>query len=88
MTRLQVDLDDSPRGLGWMLRSRRGSSSGRWFGPRSYGHTGYTGTSVWVDPERRLVVVLLTNRVYRGRDPAGIAALRPRLHDAVVEAVR
>ncbi|MBN1641681.1 MAG: serine hydrolase [Anaerolineae bacterium] len=87
MTRVQVNVDDNPRGLGWVLRSQAGSSSGRWFGPRSYGHTGYTGTSVWVDPDRRMVVVLLSNRVYGGRDPAGIAALRPRVHDAVVEAV-
>ncbi len=88
MTRTQVNLDDNPRGLGWLQRSRGGSSSGQWFGPRSYGHTGYTGTSLWVDPERALVVVLLTNRVYYGRDPAGIASLRPRVHDAVVEAMR
>jgi len=88
MTRQQVNLEDNPRGLGWLLRSASGSSSGRWFGPRSYGHTGYTGTSVWVDPDRELVVVLLSNRVYDGRAPSGIAALRPRLHDAVIEAVQ
>ena len=64
-----------------------GSSAGSRFGPRAYGHTGYTGTSLWVDPDRGLLVVLLTNRVYFGRDPAGIAALRPRLHDAIVEAM-
>ena len=51
----------------------------------SYGHTGFTGTSLWVDPARRLVVALLTNRVYGGRDPAGIAAFRPALHGAIVE---
>jgi CubicO group peptidase (beta-lactamase class C family) len=88
MTRTQVNLDDNPRGLGWLQRSAQGSSSGQWFGPRSYGHTGYTGTSIWVDPDRSLLVVLLTNRVYHGRDPTGIARLRPQLHDAVVEAIR
>lgn len=88
MTRVQVDLEDNPRGLGWSQRSRNGSSSGQWFGPRSYGHTGFTGTSLWVDPDRALLVALLTNRVYYGRDPAGISDLRPRLHDAVVEAIR
>ncbi|MFN2129270.1 MAG: serine hydrolase domain-containing protein [Anaerolineae bacterium] len=87
MTRMQVNLEDNPRGLGWLLRSASGSSAGCQFGPRSYGHTGYTGTSVWVDPDRELLVVLLTNRVYHGRDPSGIAALRPRLHDAVAEAI-
>nr|HID12471.1 class C beta-lactamase-related serine hydrolase [Anaerolineae bacterium] len=73
------------RGLGWMLRSKEGASCGRFFSPRSYGHTGFTGTSLWVDPEVGLVVVLLTNRVYYGRDPAGIAAFRPALHDAVYQ---
>jgi CubicO group peptidase (beta-lactamase class C family) len=87
MTRVHVDEGDRPRGLGWMLRSQRGSSSGGRFGPRSYGHTGYTGTSLWVDPDRALVVALLTNRVYFGRNPAPIAAYRPRLHDAVIEAL-
>jgi CubicO group peptidase (beta-lactamase class C family) len=87
MTRQQVNLEDNLRGLGWMLRSASGSSAGRRFGLRSYGHTGYTGTSVWVDPDRELLVVLLTNRVYYGREPSGIAALRPRLHDAVAEAI-
>ena len=79
---------DNPRGLAWMLRSQYGSSSGQYFGPRSYGHTGFTGTSLWVDPDRALVVALLTNRVYYGRDPAGIARLRPQVHDAVIEAIR
>jgi CubicO group peptidase (beta-lactamase class C family) len=87
MTCVQVNLDDNPRGLGWLRRSQGWSSSGRRFGPRSYGHTGFTGTSLWVDPDRALVVALLTNRVYYGRDPAGIADFRPRLHDAVVEAI-
>ncbi len=87
MTREQARYGGLSRGLGWALRAREGSSSGRLFGPRSYGHTGFTGTSLWVDPDRELVVVLLTNRVYYGRDPAGIMAFRPRLHDAVVEAM-
>ncbi len=88
MTRVQVNMDDNPRGLGWLQRSQGYSSSGSLFGPNSYGHTGYTGTSLWVDPDRSLLVALLTNRVYHGRDPSGIAELRPRLHDAVVEAIQ
>jgi CubicO group peptidase (beta-lactamase class C family) len=87
MTHRQADWKDNPRGLGWMLRSQSGSSSGRWFSPQSYGHTGYTGTSLWIDPDRGLLVVLLTNRVYGGRDPTGIAHLRPVLHDAIIEAL-
>lgn len=87
MTCVQVNFEDNPRGLGWLQRSQGWSSSGRLFGPRSYGHTGFTGTSLWVDPDRALVVALLTNRVYYGRDPRGIVDFRPRLHDAVVEAI-
>lgn len=87
MTRVQVNLGDNPRGLAWLQRSREGSSSGQWFGPRSYGHTGFTGTSLWVDPDRALIVALLTNRVYYGRDPQGIARFRPELHDTIVKAL-
>jgi len=74
-------------GLGWMLRSEKGASCGRFLSLRSYGHTGFTGTSLWVDPEVGLVVVLLTNRVYYGRDPTGIKTFRPALHDAVYQSV-
>jgi CubicO group peptidase (beta-lactamase class C family) len=51
------------------------------------GHLGYTGTSVWVDLERELSVVLLTNRVYYGRDPRRIRRLRPLIHDAIGDAL-
>jgi CubicO group peptidase (beta-lactamase class C family) len=53
----------STRALGWDTPGRQ-SSGGRHTGPRAYGHTGYTGTSLWIDPERGLFVVLLTNRVH------------------------
>lgn len=75
------------RGLGWMVPSAEGSSSGRLFSPNSYGHTGFTGTSLWIDPTRKLVCALLTNRVYFGRDPAAITMFRPRFHDTVIEAL-
>jgi CubicO group peptidase (beta-lactamase class C family) len=88
MTRVQVNMDDNPRGLGWLQRSHGYSSSGHLFGPHSFGHTGFTGTSLWIDPGQGLLVALLTNRVYYGRDPAGIQDFRPRLHDAVVEALQ
>jgi CubicO group peptidase (beta-lactamase class C family) len=48
------------------------------------GHTGFTGTSLWIDWERDLYVVLLTNRVHPTRANERLAALRPRLHDAIV----
>ncbi|MEZ4708984.1 MAG: serine hydrolase [Caldilineaceae bacterium] len=72
------------RGLGWMLRSEPNPSCSRLFSMASFGHTGYTGTSLWCDPERDLTVVLLTNRVYYGRHPQPIAQLRPAVHEAIV----
>ncbi len=82
--REQAHFSGERRGWGWMLRPEEGEAScGRFFSPRSYGHTGFTGTSLWVDPEAGLVVALLTNRVYYGRDPVAIKAFRPALHEAV-----
>ncbi len=75
------------RGLGWMLRSEPDPSCSMAFGPNSFGHTGYTGTSLWCDPDRDLVVALLTNRVYQGRNPEPIAHLRPAVHAAIVDAL-
>jgi len=76
----------STRALGWDKPSE-GCSCGRYFSPSSFGHTGFTGTSVWADPERSLVVVLLTNRVHPSRERKGLLSLRPLIHDAVVEAL-
>ncbi|MEO8483382.1 MAG: serine hydrolase domain-containing protein [Acidobacteriota bacterium] len=74
----------SSRALGWdtMLLT---SSCGRRLSASAIGHTGFTGTSLWIDPEQDLYVVLLSNRVYPTRNNDGIRAVRPRLHDAVVE---
>ncbi|MDA0747848.1 MAG: serine hydrolase, partial [bacterium] len=77
----------STRALGWDTVSAVGSSAGRYFSERSFGHTGFTGTTLWADPERDLGVVLLTNRVHPSRDNQRIRTLRPAFHDAVVEAV-
>ncbi|MCC6453493.1 MAG: serine hydrolase [Caldilineaceae bacterium] len=75
---------DIRHGLGWMLRSDPDVSCSTAFGPRSFGHMGTTGTSIWCDPDRDLVVTLLTNRVYHGRNPEPISHLRPAAHAAVV----
>ena len=77
----------STRALGWDTPSETGSSAGRYFSRRSFGHTGFTGTSLWADPERDLGVVLLTNRVHPTRDNQTIRTLRPAFHDAVSEAL-
>jgi CubicO group peptidase (beta-lactamase class C family) len=84
----QAVTHDERRGLGWMLRSKENSSAGRHMSMNAYGHTGFTGTSLWIDPDARVVVVLLTNRVYYGRDGRGIHALRQQVSDAVMEAIR
>jgi len=83
-TRRQPGADT--RALGWDTPSDR-SSAGRFLSARSYGHTGYTGTSLWIDPELSLVVVLLTNRTYDRGSPAGILALRRAVHEAVANAI-
>ena len=77
----------SSRALGWDTPSEV-SSAGRYFSPRSFGHTGYTGTSIWVDPERGLFVVLLTNRVNSHGEATRHAQLRRDVADAVQSAIR
>lgn len=76
----------SSRALGWDTPALH-SSAGHYFSPRSYGHTGFTGTSIWTDPERGVWVVLLTNRVYPTRANEKHLALRRAVSDAVQEAV-
>jgi CubicO group peptidase (beta-lactamase class C family) len=73
------------RALGFDTPARPGSSSGQFFAASSVGHLGFTGTSFWADPERSLVVVLLTNRVHPFRFAGGIKTFRPILHDTAVQ---
>jgi CubicO group peptidase (beta-lactamase class C family) len=75
------------RALGWDTPSHP-SQSGRYFSPRSFGHLGYTGTSLWIDPERQLSVTLLTNRTWPDCGSQLIRQIRPAFHDAVVEALQ
>jgi CubicO group peptidase (beta-lactamase class C family) len=85
----QSTVPRSSRALGWD-RMRATSSCGRQLTPAAFGHTGFTGTSLWIDPTLDLYVVLLTNRVYpnRPKDPNdGLARLRPPVHEAIVNAV-
>ncbi len=80
--------DLSSRALGWDTKSTEGySSAGKYFSPLSYGHTGFTGTSVWTDPTRKLIVIFLTNRVYPTRKNTKILQVRPLVHNAVIEAL-
>jgi serine-type D-Ala-D-Ala carboxypeptidase len=86
MRREQARDDGMRRGLGFSLWSPDPEATSNPFGPRTFGHTGYTGTSLWIDPDRRLVVALLANAVFRGRDFEGFFAARIRAHRAIVAA--
>ena len=74
------------RTLGWVVPTEN-SSSGHYFSSHSYGHTGFTGTTIWIDPDRQLFVVLLTNRVHPTRENHKIAGVRPAVHDAIMKAL-
>ncbi|MEE9289289.1 MAG: serine hydrolase, partial [Bacteroidota bacterium] len=77
------------RSLGWDRKSKEGyTSAGKLFSDESFGHTGFTGTSIWVDPKRNLFVILLTNRVHPTRANRRIFGVRPALHEAVIRALR
>jgi len=82
--------ESSPAGgshaLGWDTPSSP-SQSGKYLSARSYGHLGYTGTSLWIDPERQLSVTLLTNRTWPDCANQAIKQVRPAFHDAVIEAL-
>ena len=83
----KAGVPDSSRALGWDTKSPEKSSAGSLFSSDSYGHTGFTGTSIWIDPERQLFVILLTNRVHPTRDNILIRQVRPAVADAVVRAL-
>jgi CubicO group peptidase (beta-lactamase class C family) len=74
------------RTLGWAVPTEN-SSGGHNLSPHSFGHTGFTGTSIWIDPEKQLFIILLTNRVHPTRENHKIQQVRPAVHDAVVEAL-
>jgi CubicO group peptidase (beta-lactamase class C family)/beta-glucosidase-like glycosyl hydrolase len=82
--RRQAGADD--RALGWATPTDQ-SSAGRFFSARSYGHLGYTGTSLWIDPDRELFVVFLANRTFSQGTIPRMAEVRRDLHDAVAQAV-
>jgi beta-glucosidase-like glycosyl hydrolase/CubicO group peptidase (beta-lactamase class C family) len=79
-------LSGGTRTLGWAVPTE-GGSSGHFMGPHTFGHTGFTGTSIWIDPDRQLFVVFLTNRVYPTRENQKLAKVRPALHDAVMQSL-
>lgn len=79
------EVPGSTRTLGFDTPSPHASQAGSGFGPRTVGHLGYSGTSLWIDPDRELIVVLLTNRVHPTRKNEAIKQFRPILHERVAE---
>ncbi|MFK8002448.1 MAG: serine hydrolase domain-containing protein [Polyangiales bacterium] len=78
--------DGSTWRMGWDTRSKTGSSGGQRMSENAFGHLGFTGTSIWCDPERDVVVVLLSNRVHPSRANEKIRGFRPAFHDGVLGA--
>ncbi|MBC8213733.1 MAG: serine hydrolase [Candidatus Marinimicrobia bacterium] len=76
----------SDRAIGWDTPSRNGkSSAGDYFSDLSFGHLGFTGTSLWIDPEQEIIVVLLTNRVHPSRENNRMYKVRRDFHNAVMK---
>lgn len=87
MWTLDTSVPGSKRTLGWDTPSPQRSSAGTRMSPRTVGHLGFTGTSLWMDLERGVNVTLLSNRVHPSRDNDKLGEFRPRIHDLVMEAV-
>jgi serine-type D-Ala-D-Ala carboxypeptidase len=85
-TRRETAPAGTSRALGWDMPASP-SQSGKYFSPHSFGHLGYTGTSLWIDPECQLSITLLTNRTWPDCSNKAIKDMRPAFHDAVVEAL-
>ncbi len=86
-TRREPTPPGTSRALGWDTPSAP-SQSGRYFSARSFGHLGYTGTSLWIDPDQQISVTLLTNRTWPDCKNQAIKEVRPKFHDAVMEALK
>jgi CubicO group peptidase (beta-lactamase class C family) len=82
MTRPRTDHLQTRRSLAW-----QGASTGDPLSAEAYGHTGFTGTSLWIDPARDVFLVLLTNRVHPRREPTGITRVRRAFHDAALRSL-
>jgi CubicO group peptidase (beta-lactamase class C family) len=73
------------RGLGWQLAATPGCSAGSALSPSSFGHTGFAGASLWVDPTRGTALALLGNRVHPAHRPTDLHPLRRRFHRIVID---
>ncbi|MDP1676670.1 MAG: glycoside hydrolase family 3 N-terminal domain-containing protein [Bacteroidota bacterium] len=79
---------NSSRGIGWDTRAEGRSFTGQYASPITFMHTGFTGTSVVVDPTKNIIVIFLTNRVYPTRSNLKILRVRPAVHDAIFKALK
>jgi CubicO group peptidase (beta-lactamase class C family) len=83
----QAVTDDVRRGLGFVIKSHHNASAGDLFSEDTFGHTGFTGTTLWVDPQRELVVSCLTNGLYLGRAAHAPHVFRRELHDLLAQSL-
>lgn len=79
------EIKNSTWALGFDTPAQEGSSGGKYLSPKSVGHLGFTGTSFWIDPDRELVMVLLSNRVHPSRENPKIKIFRPLFHNTIIE---
>jgi len=77
----------SGRGLGWDLDSDYATNGGDLFGDRAYGHTGYTGTSIWIDPDTETIVIFLTNRVHPF-DKGSVVSIRSKIANIIASSIK
>ncbi|MBN1153900.1 serine hydrolase [candidate division KSB1 bacterium] len=87
MTEVHPAVEFSGRGLGWDLNSAYATNGGDLFGDRSYGHTGYTGTSIWIDPETKTIVIFLTNRVHPD-DKGSVVSIRSKVANIIASSIK
>lgn len=80
--------EGSNRALGWDTPSKKGSLAGDFFSNGSYGHTGFTGTSIWVDPNEKIGIIILTNRVHPSRNKSGMRDFRVKFHNDVMQTLK
>ncbi len=78
---------EEPRGLGWGLKADKESQAGELLSPLTFGHTGFPGVSLWVDPVNKLITVLMTNRVHPTRENESILRVRPIFHNIIASSI-
>ena len=79
---------NSDRAIGFDTPSKNGTSSaGDFYSDGSYGHLGFTGTSLWIDPVKKIIIIVLSNRTYPDRNDNGIYNFRRNLHNSIMETI-